>query len=130
MAQYQSLERVYISTSGANGLIKLRIFLTKYSVPQSIVKNVYRELVRREAINAFDPHQGQESAHNVKIYWQVIEYIKKTTSNCSWEEADMLCEFFVVIGRVLDLGGFQWKTEMFCFRLVNMLRCRYHDHDT
>ena len=60
--------------------------------PQSIVKNVYRELVRREAINAFDLHQGQESAHNVKIYWQVIEYMKKTTSNCSWEEADMLCE--------------------------------------
>ena len=83
---------------------------------------MYRELVRREAINAFDLHQGQESAHNVKIYWQVIEYIKKTTSNCSWEEADMLCEFFVVIVRVLDLGGFQWKTGMF-FQLVNMLRC-------
>ncbi|KAL5251324.1 hypothetical protein ACHWQZ_G016872 [Mnemiopsis leidyi] len=65
----------------------------KSNVPaacRSIVKNVYRELVRREAINAFDLHQGQESAHNVKIYWQVIEYIKKTTSNCSWEEADML----------------------------------------
>lgn len=57
---------------------------------RSIVKNVYRELVRRSSINAFDLHQGQESSHNVMIYWKVIEHIKKTNASCSWGDVDML----------------------------------------